>query len=208
MPKKVDYKKDFRAFYVPKKEPCVVTVPAFKFVVIEGQGDPNGNGFAEDTAALYSFSYTVKMSYKGNDVPGGYYEYTVFPLEGEWDLIDPGKALADKSNFRYRIMIRQPEFLTPELFQRFLGETKKKKPNTSLDKMIFEEIDEGLCCQMMHIGPYVDEPISFSRMEQFCTENGYSRLYKKHREIYLSDPRKTDPTKMKTVLRFQIQAKE
>jgi len=207
MSKKVDYKKDFKPLYVPTTEPCVLTVPAFKFVVIAGEGDPNGDSFAEDTAALYSISYAVKMSYKGNHVPTGYYEYTVFPLEGEWDLIDPGKTIADKNNFRYRIMIRQPEFLSPELFQRFLRETKKKKPNPSLDKMIFEEREEGLCCQMLHMGPYADEPKSFSRMEQFCTENGYTRLHKKHREIYLSDPRNTDPTKMKTVLRFQVKAK-
>lgn len=205
MLQKVDYKKDFKALYVPKSEPGTILVPPIRFAVIDGQGDPNGEGFAGDTAALYGFSYAVKMSYKGKDVPSGYYEYTVFPLEGEWDLVDTSKPLSDKNNFRYRIMIRQPDFLTAELFARFLTETKKKKSNPSLEKMVFEEIEEGLCCQMMHLGPYSEEPESFARMEQFCSENGYRRLYKAHREIYLSDPRKTEPEKMKTVLRFRIE---
>ena len=204
---KTDYKRDFKSIYAPKAEPGIIAVPAFIFAVIEGQGDPNREGFADDTAALYGFSYTVRMSNKGNAVPPGYYEYTVFPLEGVWDLVDPDKGLTDKSNLKYRIMIRQPEFLTEGLFQRFLSEAKQKKHNPSLDKIRREAIEEGLCCQMMHIGPYAEEPASFSLMEQFCEGKGYLRSSKVHREIYLSDPRKTDPAKMRTVLRFNIEAR-
>lgn len=202
---KVDYKKDYKDLYLPKQSPAIVTVPSMNFIMLEGSGDPNGEDFALAMAALYSLSYAVKMSYKSKDVPEGYYEYTVFPLEGEWDLVDKTLPSTVKSNYAYNIMIRQPEFLTPALFERFLTETKKKKPNAFLDKARFDTITEGLCCQMLHIGSYDDEPASFEQMEQFCVENGYKRASKKHREIYISDPRKSAPEKLKTVLRFKAE---
>lgn len=104
-------------------------------------------------------------------------------------------------------MIRQPDFLTDELFIRFIEQTKKKKPNPYLEKLTFGELADGLCCQMMHIGSYDDEPESFAKMEAFCEEEGYVRSVKTHREIYLSDSRKTDMQKMKTVLRFPIEVR-
>jgi hypothetical protein len=194
---KVDYKKDFKDLYSPKTKPALIDVPRIKFAVTEGEGDPNGEEFALATQALYGFSYAVKMSYKSNDVPEGYYDYTVFPLEGEWDLVDKGKPITDKSNYKYKIMIRQPEFLTNDL-------AEKKKPNPYLDRLSFAEIEEGLCCQMLHIGSYDDEPASFKMMDEFCKENGYERTHKTHREIYLSDPRKTDSSKLKTILRYKV----
>lgn len=202
---KVDYKKTYKGLYSPGTRPELLTVPGIRFAVIEGQGDPNGEEFATHMAALYSFSYAVKMSYKSSSVPEGYYEYTVFPLEGVWDLVDVSKGSRDKSNYRYQIMIRQPEFLTPALFERFLAETRKKKPNSSLDRLFLSDIEEGLCCQMLHLGSYDDEPASFARMEQFCREQGHPRASKTHREIYLSDPRKTEPAKLKTILRFKVE---
>lgn len=201
---KLDYKKTYKDLYLPKKIPTIVTVPAISFIMIEGTGDPNGEEFALATAALYSLSYAVKMSYKSNNVPKGFYDYTVFPLEGVWDLIDKTLDSTVKSNFKYKIMIRQPEFLTADLFERFLAETKKKKPNPYLDKAKFGTVSEGLCCQILHIGSYDDEPASFAVMDEFCKENGYKRTSKIHREIYLSDPRKTEPHKLKTILRYQI----
>ena len=203
---KVDYKKDFKELYLPKQTPAIVQVPAINFVMVEGSGDPNGEEFAEATAALYSISYAVKMSYKSDNIPEGYYDYTVFPLEGVWDLVDKNLPHTDKSNLAYKIMIRQPEFLTRELYERFLSQTKKKKPNVYLDKVEYGAISEGLCCQMLHMGSYDNEPASFKMMEQFCTDNGYRRISLKHREIYLSDPRKTETAKLKTVLRFKIEA--
>lgn len=202
---KLDYKKDYKELYLPKKTPVIVSVPAVDFIMIDGEGDPNGEEFALVTAALYSLSYAVKMSYKRDHVPTGYYDYTVFPLEGVWDLIDKTLPPTVKSNFKYQIMIRQPEFMTADLFERFKAETKKKKPNPFLDKVEFGTMAEGLCCQMLHIGSYDLEPASFEMMGQFCKDNGYRRLSKKHREIYLSDPRKTEPHKLKTVLRYQIE---
>ena len=202
--KPVDYKKNYKTLYSPKSKPEVVKVPLIRFVKAEGMGDPNEEPFSQLTAALYSFSYAVKMSYKSGNVPEGYYEYKVFPLEGVWDLIDYEKGSLNKSNYKYALMIRQPDFLTPNLFQRFLNETKKKKPNEMLDRITLEEIEEGLCCQMLHVGSYDDEPYSFQQMMEFCSKEGYERASMLHREIYLSDPRKTAQEKLKTILRFQI----
>lgn len=202
MSRKVHYKKDFKHLYLPKASPEVIEVPSIQFIMVDGSGDPNGEEFAKATEALYSLSYAVKMSYKRDVVPVGYYEYTVFPLEGVWDLIDKSKPATDKSNLKYTIMIRQPDFLTEELFNQFLEETKKKKSNPLLDYVRFEDMEDGLCCQMMHIGSYDDEPESFECMEKFCGEHGYDRTSMTHREIYLSDPRMVEPSKRKTVLRF------
>lgn len=202
---KLDYKKVYKDLYLPKKTPSIIAVPRINFVVIEGQGDPNSEEFALQTTALYNFSYAVKMSYKSDDIPEGYYDYTVFPLEGEWDLIDKNIPSTVKSNYKYKLMIRQPEFLTEALFEKFLLQVKKKKSNIYLDKLFFETIEEGLCCQKLHIGSYDDEPASFEFMEKFCEENGHKRICKTHREIYLSDPRKTEASKLKTVLRYKVE---
>lgn len=201
---KLDYKKEFKEFYLPKSSPVVIDIPEMRFAIIDGEGDPNGEEFSLATSALYSFSYTVKMSYKSKEVPHGFYDYTVFPLEGVWGLVDISKPITDKSNYAYSIMIRQPDFLTNELFERFITEAKKKKPNVYLDKIKYEAITEGLCCQMLHIGSYDDEPASFEIMRKFCSDNGYERSSLKHREIYLSDPNKTEAAKLKTVLRFKV----
>ncbi|MFT9497004.1 GyrI-like domain-containing protein [Anaerosolibacter sp.] len=205
--KKVDYKTDSKDIYLPKKTPVIVTVPTISYIMIDGEGDPNGEAFAQATAALYSFSYAVKMSYKSKDVPKGYYDYIVFPLEGVWDLLDYNLSHTDKNNLKYTIMIRQPDFLTMELFQRFIEETTKKKPNPYLHKIEYRTVTEGLCCQMLHMGSYDNEPESFKQMEKFCQDNGYTRISLTHKEIYLSDPRKTEPNKLKTVLRFQVEVK-
>lgn len=201
---KQEYKKAFKELYLPKTMPSIVEVPSMRFAVIEGEGDPNGEAFALATGALYGFSYAVKMSYKSKEIPQEFYDYTVFPLEGVWDLVDKKKSATDKSNFSYAIMIRQPDFLTDGLFERFIDETKKKKPNVYLDQIKYRTITEGLCCQMLHIGSYDSEPASFEKMKQFCLDHGYARTSLKHREIYLADPRKTEASKLKTVLRFKI----
>ncbi len=200
----MNYKKDYKEYYLPKKI-SIINIPKFKFVVIEGEGDPNNSDFQDVMSALYSFSYAVKMSYKSKDVPKDYYEYVVFPLEGVWDLIDKTKPSTDKSNYKYRVMIRQPEFLTKELFDKFLIQVKNKKPNKYLDKLIYEEVEEGLCCQTIHIGSYDDEPATFNKMEEYCKLNGYKRISKIHREIYLSDPRKVNKNELKTLLRFKVE---
>lgn len=204
---KLEYKKVYKDIYIPPTKPVILEIPPIKFAVIRGEGDPNGDAFARATEALYTFSYAVKMSYKGDDVPEGFYDYTVFPLEGEWDLVDKSKSSKDKSNYAYAIMIRQPDFLTDELFERFIKVAKKKKQNPDIERITYETFSDGLCCQMMHLGSYDDEPASFEKMEAFCVDNGYQRISKLHREIYLSDPRKTEASKLKTVLRFKVSKK-
>ncbi|OWA33005.1 hypothetical protein B9G55_24095 [Saccharibacillus sp. O16] len=204
MTAKIEYRKDYKHLYMPKTTPEILDVPSIPFVMLDGSGDPNGAEYGLAVEALYSLSYAVKMSYKSEQVPEGYYDYTVFPLEGIWDLVDPGKPSTDKNNLKYTIMIRQPDFLTEQEYQRFLDQVKKKKDNPFLDRLRFQSLTDGWSCQMMHLGPFEDEPASFARMEEFCAEQGYERLSKLHREIYLSDPRKTEGAKMKTVLRFSV----
>jgi hypothetical protein len=203
--KKVDYKKDFKSLYLPKTQPEIVVVPEATYLMIKGEGNPNEEDFTQCVEALYTLSYLVKMSYKNSSVPEGYYEYKVFPLEGIWDLIDKMRPSTDKSNYKYTIMIRQPDFLTKELFEQFLEVAKKKKKNPKLKEVVLDKSEDGLCVQIMHIGPFEEEPISFKKMEQFCEHSSYRRRCKTHREIYLSDPRKTTPEKMKTVLRFKAE---
>jgi hypothetical protein len=206
MEKKLDYKKDFKELYVPKKIE-IIDIPKMSFFMIDGQGNPNGEEFAQVVGALYSLAYAIKMSPKKGVEPAGYIEYTVFPLEGVWDLTDLGKTMLelDKNQLVYSVMIRQPDFVTPDYAKQIIEQVKKSKPNPKLEGVRFEEVTEGLCAQMMHIGPYDDEPASFAKMETFCHHNGYQRLEKIHREIYLSDPRKVDPQKMRTVLRVKVQ---
>lgn len=206
--KKVDYKKDMKELYLPKAAPAFIQVPPINYITVTGEGDPNEEGFTRACEALYSLAYAVKMSYKGIKVPEGYYEYTVFPLEGVWGLADTSKPVSDKSNYKYEIMIRQPDFLTKDLFDYFLSTVKKKKPNPYLERASFKTITEGLCCQMLHLGSYDDEPASFSLMEKFCADNGCRRSSKEHREIYLSDPKKTRPEALKTVLRFRVEKED
>jgi hypothetical protein len=206
MEKKLDYKKDFKEFYLPRKIE-IIDIPKMSFFTIDGVGNPNGEEFAQVVGALYSLAYAIKMSPKKGTEPAGYFEYTVFPLEGVWDLTDLGKTMAelDKNQLVYRMMIRQPDFVTPAYAEQIILQVKKSKPNPKLDGVRFETVAEGLCAQMMHLGPYDDEPASFELMEAFCKQNGYKRLERKHREIYLSDPRKVEPQKMRTVLRVKVQ---
>ncbi len=207
MERLLDYTKDFKELYLPGKNPAVAEIPPMPFIVIEGAGNPNGDAFSKVVEALYSFSYTIKMSYKGKAVPAGYFPYKVFPLEGVWDLQEVSLGL-DKSNFKYSMMIRQPDFVTVEYFEEVREILKKKKPNPNLDIAYFKILDEGMCCQMMHIGSYDDEPESFEKMEAHCKLNGWVRAARTHREIYLSDPRKTEKSRLKTVLRFKVEPKE
>jgi hypothetical protein len=200
---KHEWKKQEKELYQPKGKPEVVEVPAMNFFTIRGEGHPESEAFQACVEALYAASYTVRMSHKGKHKPDGYFEYTVYPLEGVWDLIDYSKGSLDKTNFKYHLMIRQPEFLTEEQADFFLDMARKKKKLPALEWVDFAAFDDGKCIQMLHVGPYDDEPASFATMEAFCETQGLSRKSKVHREIYLSDFRKTAPEKLKTILRFQ-----
>jgi hypothetical protein len=208
---KVDWKKTDKAYYRPKNAPERIRVPAFKYFTIEGAGDPNKKGFEECVGVLYSLAYAVRMSPKSGTAPEGYFEYTVFPLEGIWDISEEAKKGGfqglDKDTLVYTLMIRQPDFVTNDYARFVFEQVGKKKPSPLLGKARFETIEDGDCVQMTHIGPYDAEPASFQRMEEFCAANSLARVSKLHREIYMSDPRKANPATMKTVLRFRVRAK-
>lgn len=206
---KYEWKKADKALYLPKNKPEIIEVPQMNYFMLDGKGNPNGPEFAEVIEALYAVSYAVRMSHKSDLVPEGYYEYTVFPLEGIWDLEKDarGKEILDKEKLVYTLMIRQPDFLTIQLASDIVERVKKKKSNKLINHIRYESLSEGLNLQMMHIGSYDDEPESFKIMEEFCTENGYERIDKRHKEIYISDFRKTQKDKLKTVLRFKIRKK-
>ncbi|MGH1364559.1 MAG: GyrI-like domain-containing protein [Calditrichia bacterium] len=207
---KHEWRKKEKGYYLPKNKPTVIDIPEFKFVAIKGEGNPNSPFFSEYIGVLYSISYAIKMIPKKMDVkPNGYYDYTVYPLEGVWDINDEAKkhynGTLNKDDLVFNLMIRQPDFVDEAFFTEMLERTKKKKPHTLLDEVKFERIADGRCIQMLHIGSYDDEPASFQQMEQFAESESLARLSKKHREIYLSDFRKVAAEKLKTVLRFKVE---
>jgi len=185
-----------------------VKIPEFKFFTIDGKGNPNDEFFGDYIGVLYSLSYAVKMSPKKGLAPKDYYEYTVYPLEGVWDISEEAKAnyngKLDKNSFVFKLMIRQPNFVMNDFALDIIERTKKAKLHKLLDNVKFEIIEDGTCVQMMHLGSYDNEPESFKQMELFAATNKLTRSSHTHREIYLSDARKVSPEKLKTVLRFKV----
>ncbi|WP_379150730.1 GyrI-like domain-containing protein [Paenibacillus sp. sgz5001063] len=207
---KYEWKKQEKAFYLPPSEPGLIKVPAYPYFMVTGNGNPNSDEFAEAVGVLYSLSYAVKMLPKKGPAPEGYHEYSIFPLEGVWDLSEQGrlKAELDKDELVYNIMIRQPDFVTPVLAAEMMEKVKRAKPQPLLDRAVFASCEDGLCVQMLHLGPYDNEPASFRRMEEYCRLNGLRRISKTHREIYITDNRRTKPENLKTVLRFLVSREE
>lgn len=205
---KHEWKKAEKSLYQPKNKPELITIPAFKFFTIMGSGNPNEEAFANYISVLYSLSYAVKMSNKKGVAPVGFFDYSVYPLEGVWDISDEARktftGVINKDDLVFTLMIRQPHFVTHEFAIDIIDQTKKKKPHELLHIVQFEEITEGLCVQMLHNGSYDNEPASFEKMEQFATQNNLKRKSKIHKEIYLSDARKVTPEKLKTILRFEV----
>ncbi len=201
---KYEWRKAEKELYLPKNKPMKLIVPEMNYITITGKGDPNEEAFSERVGALYAAAYLFRMLPKKGITTEGYFEYTVYPLEGEWTTSQRDDGPLDKRLFEYRIMIRQPQFVTAKLFEELKPRLAEKIPAALLTELRFETIKEGPSVQMLHIGPYDTEPASFQKMEEFCLENDWVRQSKDHKEIYLSDPRKTAPEKMKTVLRFKI----
>ncbi len=197
---KHEWKKHEKQLYSPKTETQLLTVPKQKYFAIKGVGNPNSEDFAERIAVLYSLAYAVRMMPKSGFTPEGYFEYTVYPLEGVWEACD----MRNKDSYAYTIMIRQPDFVTSEITEMALQIAKKKKPHSLLDETYFCEIEDGLSVQILHEGDYDDEPFSFEKMLEFMKENGFTRKLDTHREIYLSDARKVERDKLKTILRYTI----
>lgn len=202
----LDFKKQRELYQPSAKEVAVVDVPAMRFIMLDGHGDPNGPGFEERVEALYALSFGLKMLPKKGVTPPGYQEYTVAPLEGLWWVAQGCFDFAKRDNWRYTLMIRQPDFVIPELFASIQQETARKKKNPQVLEARLEDFPEGLSLQIMHIGPYSEEPATLAKIYAFAEEQGYT-LHGKHHEIYLGDPRRADPAKLKTVLRQPILAK-
>ena len=206
---KYEWKKKEKDLYQPKSKPEIIDIPSFKFFTLEGKGNPNDEFFADYVGALYSLSYAVKMSYKKGVEPKGFYDYIVYPLEGVWDLTEKGredykKGFINKEELLFKLMIRQPDFVDEAYAKFIVEEAKKNKPNALLNDVKFEEIEEGKVVQMLHVGSYDSEVESFKIMEEFVKESGFERAEKLHKEIYLSDARKVEAEKLKTILRFKV----
>ena len=204
-----DFKKEYKEYYLPKNKPSIVSVPKMNYIAVRGKGNPNEeNGDYQNTLSLlYGVAYTIKMSYKGDHKIDGFFEYVVPPLEGFW--WQDGKDGIDydhKEALNFISIIRLPDFVTKADFDWAIEEaTKKKKQDFS--RVEFLTYDEGLCVQCMHIGSYDDEPATVELMHKFAEDNGYKldiTNTRYHHEIYLSDPRKCDVSKLKTVIRHPI----
>lgn len=203
---KIDFKKRDKYLYSPSaKVPGILEVPELNYLSVNGEGNPNSDAFQLAIKALYSLSYKIKMGLKKENSIYGYYDYVVPPLEGIWDLIDNKKSEPfDKNNLKWNIMIRQPEFVTNDILESWRRFLLKTENNPFLKKAALTGIEDGLCCQILHIGSFDNEPETFNKMEEWCKYNGYERLNKTHREIYLSNFLKTAEEKLKTILRFKV----
>lgn len=208
MSTKLDLKKELKFLYAPSaKQVSLVEVPPMKFAMVDGEIESklepaNSPSYHQAIELLYGISYTLKFMSKLRS--GDPIDYTVMALEGLW-WDKSGKFDIDaKDRWQWTAMIMQPEHISEAMFQEALKELGKKKPELPLERLRFETFEEGLCMQIMHIGPYSAERATIKRMEAFAAENGF-QLRGKHHEIYLSDPRRSAPEKLKTVLRQPIQ---
>ena len=204
-----DYKKEYKEFYMPKGRPSIVTVPQMNYIAVRGSGDPNpeGSEYQASIGILYAVAFTIKMSKMGSRRIEGYFDYVVPPLEGFWrqEGID-GIDYSRKADFRWISVIRLPDFVTEEDFRWAVKEAALKKKQ-DFSKAEFLTLEEGLCVQCMHIGPYDDEPATVAMMDSYLKENGYENDFsdaRLHHEIYLSDARRVAPEKLKTVIRHPI----
>lgn len=204
-----DYKKEYKEFYMPKNKPGIVEVPSMNYIAVRGKGDPNveDSEYKESIGLLYGIAFTIKMSKMGDYRIQGYFDYVVPPLEGFWWQEGVrGIDYAHKESFQFISAIRLPDFVTKRDFEWAVEEAEKKK-KTDFSKVEFLPYQEGLCVQCMHIGPYDTEPATVERMHEYMTAQGYTldiTDQRRHHEIYLSDVRRVDPSKLKTVVRHPI----
>jgi hypothetical protein len=204
---KIDLRKTYKNLYTPSANAVqLVEVPAFTFVMIDGAIEPglapgSSPAFQEAMQALYGASFTLKFAAKQrkeNPI-----DYSVMALEGLWWIEEGEFDIHKKDNWKYRLMIMQPEFITQEVFQDALCAVKRKNSSAFVDKLRLERFAEGLCMQILHIGPYATEPVTVEKMDAFAAQNGYHKVGM-HHEIYLGNPLRADPEKLKTVLRHGV----
>jgi len=204
-----DYKKEYKEFYMPPKKPGIIEIPSMNYLAVRGEGNPNEEDgeYSKALGLLYGVAYTIKMSYKGSHNIEGFFEYVMPPLEGFWwQGSIKGIDYAHKEDFNWISIVRLPDFVKQPDFEWAIAEATRKK-KLDFANVEFFTYHEGLCVQCMHIGSYDDEPATVLAMDSFARENGYEvdiSTDRHHHEIYLADPRKTDPAKLKTVIRHPI----
>ncbi|MCL1914974.1 MAG: GyrI-like domain-containing protein [Eubacteriaceae bacterium] len=206
----VDFKKTQKELYKSDTNPSIIEVPEMVFIMVDGCGDPNtSETYQTAMEVLYGLSYTVKMSKMGDNQPEGYFDFVVPPMEGLWST-DTGEfetGITEKSAFNWTSMIRMPDFVTAGVFDAAKMSFAKKKPKLDLSIARLELFNEGLCAQAMHSGSYDSEPATIRALKTFIADSGYFldlSEKRKHHEVYLNDPRKTSPDKLKTIIRYPI----
>ena len=200
----VDFKKKLGKLYDESaKEPSILNVPQMSYLMIDGEGDPNNSkDYVDAVQSLYSVAYTMKFAIKKE----GKIKYAVMPLEGLWWVDDMSKfSQEDKRNWKWTAMIMQPEVVTKEVFDKCLEDARKRKGFPGILKIRFAKYDEGLSVQIMYVGPYSGEGQTIKRLHEFAKKDRY-RLRGRHHEIYLGDPRRTKPEKLKTIIRQPVSA--
>ncbi|HIZ81467.1 MAG TPA: GyrI-like domain-containing protein [Candidatus Mediterraneibacter pullistercoris] len=205
-----DYKKEYKEFYLPPKKPGIIDVPEMNYIAVRGKGDPNepDGEYKAAIELLYAISFTIKMSHMGTHKIEGYFPYVVPPLEGLWRQKGSSDSInySRKQDLCWISMIRLPEFVTSEVFDWAVHEAAQKK-KTDFSKAEFRTFHEGLCVQCMHVGSYDDEPETIEKIDAFLKEAGYETDFsgqRMHHEIYLGDPRRTAPERLRTVIRLPV----
>lgn len=203
---KYEWKKEEKDIYMPKNKVSLVEVPKYRYFMIKGKGNPNEKDFSDRIEVLYRLSYSIKMMPKRGFIPGGYFEYSVYPLEAVWNKaeVDETGKVADKDKMEYTLMIRQPEFVTESIARMTVTNIISTNPHPLINEVNFASVEDGLSIQVMHLGTYDSENESFDKLKAFAEDNKLTIDYSSHREIYISNAKRTAPEKLKTVLRYKI----
>lgn len=200
---KYEWKKNEKNLYGVKQKPQLIEIPTAYYIMIKGEGNPNESDFSNRVSALYSLAYEIKMLFKNMKKEElEYSDFTVFPLEGIWEKSDDEEF--DKSKLKYTIMIKQPYFITKEIFELAFEKVKKKKPNELYDEISFDCIESKKAIQILHIGSFDTEIESFEKLDNFASEMNLERSEKLHTEIYLNNKNRTAEDKLKTILRYTV----
>lgn len=200
---KYEWKKNEKNLYGVKQKPQLIEIPSAYYIMIKGEGNPNESDFSNRVSALYSLAYGIKMLFKNMEKEElEYSDFTVFPLEGIWEKSDDEEF--DKNKLKYTIMIKQPNFITKEIFDLAFEKVKKKKPNELYDEISFDCIESKKAIQILHIGSFDTEIESFEKLDNFANEMNLERSEKLHTEIYLNNKNRTAEDKLKTILRYNV----
>lgn len=203
---KFEWRKHEKDLYGVKQSPRIVNIPKQQFIMLDGKGNPNSEDFSNKVSALFSLAYAIKMQYKNTALFNDKFDihdYTVYPLEAIWQDIG-NTTLLNKEQLEYTIMIRQPHFITDDMVKMALERVMVKKPNEFYKEIYFDTMNESKCIDILHIGSYDDEPISFQKMDLLAKENHLIRSINYHREIYLNNSNRVIKSKLKTILRYCV----